>query len=471
MLVHEEVIAVANETFHLAEYAAALRFEQIPQPVLRRAKDCIIDTVAAAVFGHDFVTSQIVLGLARERDFGASGIIGELGLGAHGVSAETAALANGVLAHASELDSLGPPGTGVHPGAALVSAGLAVAQEVGSSGRELLAAFVAGAEVLCRIGKATRHSTETRGFHSPGLTGPFGAAIVAGRLFGLTADEMAQALGIAGSLGGGLLEFARSGQGGMVKRLHLGRAAESGIVAARLAASGFTGPVTVLEGEFGFLNAYCLEQDVSALTAGLGAEFETLTIHLKRYPCHITAHTPVTAVQALRAEHGLRPEQVQRVRVAGSRSAAELHGAQDPRDLVMAQYSIPFCVAAALQHDADDPHSFGDSSLRDPAVRALCRRIEVVDGGQQGWATMTRITLADGRTLERQQDDFPGAPAHPLDPEAVRAKFLRLTTRLPQPDAAELHGRLERLEIQADLSWLAPTNRRTTKEISRDARQ
>jgi 2-methylcitrate dehydratase PrpD len=358
----------------------------------------------------------------------------------------------------------------VHPGAVLVPAALAAAQETGASGRDLLAAIVAGAEVLCRIGKATRHSAETRGFHAPGLTGPFGAAIAAGRLLGLDGGAMAQALGIAGSLGGGLLEFAQSGEGAMVKRLHLGRAAESGIVAARLAARGFTGPSTVLEGGFGFLNAYCAEQDVPALTAGLGAEFETLTICLKRYPCHITAHTPVGAVQALRAEQALHPAQIERVTVAGSRKMADLHGGKDPQDLVMAQYSIPFCVAVALLRDGDDPRSFGNASLIDPTIRALCRRVDVVDGGEHGWATTIRIALVDGRVLERRQTDFPGMPARPLDPEALRAKFMRLTTRLTPSGAAELHARLERIESEADLRWLGPVAASAEKEKSHDHR-
>ena len=447
-------VNVAGETLLLAEYAAALSYEQIPLPVLRRAKDCLIDTVAAAVYGHDFPWSRIVLGLARSRGPGPCGILGETGPAARGVPAEAAALANGVLAHASELDSLGPPGTGAHPGAALVPAALAAAQETGRGGRELLAAIVAGTEILFRVGKATRHSPESRGFHAPGLTGPFGSAVAAGRMFGLDARRMACALGIAGSLCGGLLEFARSGEGGMVKRLHLGRAAESGIVAARLAAAGFTGPTTVLEGEFGFLNAYCPERDPAALTRGLGAGFETLTLCLKRYPCHITAHTPVSAVQTLRAEHALQPEGIARVTVTGSPAMAQLHGRQDPQDLVMAQYSIPFCVAVALLRDADDPNSFGEASLHDPDVRALCRRIEVVDGGLHGWETVTRIALIDGRTLERYQGDLPGTPASPLDVQGLRAKFLRLTGRLARQEAGALHAKLERIENETDLRWL-----------------
>ncbi len=203
---------------------------------------------------------------------GSSRIIGAAGAP---VRAEAAAFANGVLAHAFELDSLRKPGAGVHPGAVLVPAALATAQERGAGGRALVAALVAGCEILFRVGKATKHTPESRGFHAPGLTGPFGAAVAAGHIAGLDAAAMTNALGIAGSLGGGLLAFAKSGNGGMVKRLHLGRAAESGVLAARLAAHGFTGPDTVLEGEFGFLDAYCTDTDVGALTAGLGERYET----------------------------------------------------------------------------------------------------------------------------------------------------------------------------------------------------
>jgi 2-methylcitrate dehydratase PrpD len=149
---------------------------------------------------------------------------------------------------------------------------------------------------------------------------------------------------------------------------------------------------------------------------------------------------------------------------------AVLHGGQDPQDLVMAQYSIPFCVAVALLRDADDPRSFGEASLLDPAIRALCRRIEIIDGGEHGWATTVRIALADGRVLERRQTDFPGTPARPLDPSALRAKFMRLTTRLTPSGAAALHARLERIESEADLRWLGLVAACSEKEKSHDDR-
>src|SRR5947209_153738 len=294
---------MANETTQLAEYAAACRYDHIPPDVVERAKQCITDTVAAVIFGHDLPWSRMVVAFAERNGAGGnSRILGSRGIGVH---APAAALANGALAHAFELDNLTWPSTGVHPGATLLAASLALAQERGIGGRELVTAFVAGAEAMIRIGRATKHGNEGRGFHAPGTTGPFGAAIACGRLMGFDAERMRNALGIAGSLACGLLEFARAQNGAMVKRLHLGRAAESGVLAASLAADGFTGPASVLEVEFGFLRVFCGPNfDTHELTRGLGESYATRSIMFKRFPCHITAHTAVQAILDLRAKHG-----------------------------------------------------------------------------------------------------------------------------------------------------------------------
>src|SRR5689334_19677822 len=280
---------MAKETLQLAEYAASLRYGDAPAAVIQRAKDAIADTIAAIAFGAHLPWSRMILAQAARR--GAGGKARVLAPGGARLQAPMAAFANGALAHAFEMDNLTWPNTGVHPGATMAMPALAVAQERGIGGRELITAFAAGAEVMIRIGRATRHNNETRGFHAPGTTGPFGGAVAVGRLLKFDAATMTNALGIAGSLACGLLEFARAGTGAMVKRLHLGRAAESGVLAASLAAEGFTGPVSVLEGGFGFLRVFCGEEfDLGELTRGLKEEYASRTIMLKRFPCHITAH-------------------------------------------------------------------------------------------------------------------------------------------------------------------------------------
>jgi 2-methylcitrate dehydratase PrpD len=438
-----------GETVRLAEYAAALRYEDLPAEVMAAAKDAIIDTIAACICGAALPWSRIVIDYAERTGPGGKSRI--LGRGS-AVQAPAAALANGALAHAFELDSLTRPGAGAHPGATVLPPALAVAQQQGgTSGRALIAAFVAGNEVMIRIGRATGHTNEARGFHAPGTTGPFGAAVACGHLLGLDRARMANAIGIAGSLAGGLLEFAR-GDGGMVKRLHLGRASEAGVLAASLAAAGFEGPKTVLEGQFGFLRVFCTEFDESQLTRGLGDDFVTLSTVLKRYPVHATAHAAVRAVRDLQAEHGFAGEAVDTVTVTGNRRMIERHAILEPADLMLAQYSIPFCVALALFREARDPESYDESALADPRIRALCRRVRLVPAEGAGHGAMgstVTLLLADGRHFERHE------ASGLLEAGELEDKFTRLTRgSLGEAGAARLFARLQRLEDETSLDWL-----------------
>ena len=438
---------MAGETVALAGYAAALRYDDLPAEVVACAKDAIIDTVAACICGADKPWSRIVTRYAeRTGPGGRSHILGHGGA----VQAPSAALANGALAHAFELDSLTRPGAGAHPGATVLPPALAVAQERGAGGRALIAAFVAGNEVMIRIGRATGHTNEARGFHAPGTTGPFGGAVAAGHVLGLDAGMMTNALGIAGSLCGGLLEFAR-GDGGTVKRLHLGRASEAGVLAASLAQDGFAGPRTVIEGQFGFLRVFCTAWDEAELTRGLGDEFVVMTTVLKRYPCHATAHPAVRAVGELQAEHGFAASDVAAVTVTGSDRMVERHNIDEPADLMLAQYSIPFCVAVALYRDPRNPESFDDDALADPQVRALTRRIRVVPeagGGHGGIGSTVTMELAGGRRLQRTVADG-------MLPRAdLGDKFHRLTRRTLGDRAMVLYERLQGLEREDSLEWL-----------------
>jgi 2-methylcitrate dehydratase PrpD len=438
---------MANDTVQLARYAAGLRYEDLPAEVVASARDCISDTVAACICGSALPWSRIVIDYAERTGPGGTSRI--LGRGS-AVQAPAAALANGALAHAFELDALTRPGAGAHPGATVLPPALAVAQQAGASGRALIAAFVAGNEVMIRIGRATGHTNEARGFHAPGTTGPFGAAVACGHLLGLDADKMANALGIAGSLAGGLLEFAR-GDGGMVKRLHLGRASEAGVLAASLADAGFTGPRTVLEGEFGFLRVFCTEFDAAELTKGLGRDYVTLSTVLKRYPVHATAHAAVRAVRELQAEHGFAGGDVAAVTVTGSRRVIERHNIAEPADLMLAQYSIPFCVALALYREARDPESYDESALVDPQIRALTRLVRIVPdegGGHGAMGSTVTVTLADGRRFEGHETSGLLAEGELGD------KFMRLTRAVLGSRSAALYERLQHLEDEAGLDWL-----------------
>jgi 2-methylcitrate dehydratase PrpD len=445
----------AHETERLAAYAAGLRFEDLSPAVVQRAKDCIADTVGAIVYGGELPWSKMIIAYARRGSgAGKSSILGTAG---GPVQPGAAALANGAMTHAFELDSLTKPDSGSHPGATVFTAALAVAQDRGLSGRELVTALVAGSEAMFRIGHATKHTNEARGFHAPGTTGPFGAAVAAGRLMGFDAPTMTSALGIAGSCAGGLLEFAHAGNGAMVKRLHMGRAAEGGVLAASLAADGFTGPTSVLEGEYGFLRVFCNDFDVAELTRGFGSTYFTLDIELKRYACHITAHNPIEAVLDLRNEHKFTAADVASIDIAANERMAKTNNIPAPGDVMLAQYSIPFSVALALYRDPVDPRSFDESAVHDRAILDLAARTKltiVPDQDRRDLAVTVTVRLKDGRAPSRRVTSFKGTPERPLARAELREKFLLLTRRLGDDRMAPLFERLQGIENEKTLDWL-----------------
>lgn len=423
-----------NSARTLAAFARGLRYEAIPPDVLERARVCILDTAAVATYGARFPWSRAIADYARR--YGAGGRCTIFGAPGAAVHAPQAALANGAAAHAFEQDSLRAPGSGVHPGACLLPSALAVAEERGAGARDVLVAFVAGCEVLFRIGNASKHSSEALGFHAPGLTGPYGAATAAGLLMNLSEEDLCEALGIAGSLSGGLLAFSSSKTGAEVKKLHLGRAAEAGVVAASLAAGGFGGPETVLEGKNGYLQAFCRDPDPAKLTAGLGEVWETRRICIKRYPCHVTAHTPVQALRDLIAKENLSGKEIAQVEVEVAPKVLAQHDLREPADIKQAQYSVPFCIALALHRDPLDPASFDDGALGDERIRAACRELRLVpfDGKpESSWHTRVRVLLKDGRVLSRDARSFTGMPEDPVGLDEIRRKYLRLAGEYVHP--------------------------------------
>jgi 2-methylcitrate dehydratase PrpD len=431
----------------LAAFAAGMRLEDVPADVLQRAKACIADTIGCAVYGARLPWSAQVAAVARRYGAGPCDVFGSAG---HGVQAPFAALANGAAVHAFEQDSLRFPGAGVHPGAALVPAIAAACQETGADGATALRAFVAGCEVLFRIGAATHHSSEKLGFHAPGLTGVYGAAIAAGLVYGLSAQALAGALGNAGSMSAGLLAFSKSAGGAEVKRLHMGRACEAGILAARLAQEGFAGPETILEGRFGFLEAYCRDPEPALLTAGLGTEWETRRICLKRYACHVTAQAPLQALRALLEQHAFAPQDVAQIELECAPKVISHHDIRAPQDVMQAQYSVPFCLALGLHRDPLQPSAFDASALRDAAILATCASVQLRPGNDlpTAWSARIVVVLRDGRRLAADARTFRGMPGDELSPPDERERFDILCESLGGAASGELYAQLASLETQ-----------------------
>jgi 2-methylcitrate dehydratase PrpD len=447
-----------NATQRLAHYAVNLRYGHIPDEVIDRAKACILDILAVSLYGSTKPWSRAAISFVR-----ASGTKGRSTVLAQKwqASAAQATFANGAMAHAFELDNVRQPGAGVHPGATAFLPAFAMAEEKNADGKALLTAFVAACEVVSRIGVAAGNSLERRGFHAPALTGTFAGAAAAGRLMGLSEKQMVHAFGIAGSYSGGLMEFSRSKEGAMIKRLHLGKAAEGGVNAALLASKGFAGPESVLEGKFGFCRAFSDAPQLAALTARLGRDFETMNICIKCCACHINAHAPIEALAKLRAAHEFDNEEIKEITVGGIEKLVTHHAIYAPTDLMTAQYSIPFCVALSLYHDPMDPASFDDPKVHDKKILAMAKRVRLeVDGAieEQGWDRAARVTVAlkDGRRFSALVIHFRGAPQNPLSADELEQKARRLTRSLLAPRQLDrlidTVFNLEKLQRAAQLS-------------------
>lgn len=444
-----------NATQRLARFALELNYQRIPAAVKNRTKACILDTLAVSLYGSTKPWSRTISEFVRDSGLrGRSTVLGEKWT----AQPAQATFANGAMAHAFELDNVRQPGAGVHPGATAFLPALAMAEEMKANGKALLTAFVAACEVMSRIGVAAGNSLERRGFHAPGLTGTFGAAVAAGRLLGLNEKGMINALGIAGSYSGGLIEFSRCQEGAMVKRLHLGKAAEGGVTAALLAKRGFAGPESILEGKFGFCRTFSDSPKLSYLTHRLGSEFESLNICIKRCACHINAHAPIEALQNLRQEVEFNPEDVREIVVSGIEKLVTHHAIYQPKDLMMAQYSIPFCVALSIYCDPTDPDVFNERNLKDKKILAMMRKVRLkVDHEieHKGWDRAARVTvvLPNKQRYSTLVVHFKGTPRNPMSDAEVEDKARKLTRALlPERQLERLVEAIGNLEKIDDVS-------------------
>jgi 2-methylcitrate dehydratase PrpD len=444
----------------LAAFASALGCEDVPHPVLEAAKLHILDTLGCGLAAHALdIAPQAGEAMREEGESGAATVIGSR----EGLNARDAALVNASLCHALDFDDT-HPGAIAHISVVVAPAAIAAAQTVGASGAELLAAVVAGNEVAIRIGMAAGESFHARGFHPTAVCGVFGAAAAAARLRGLDARATTRALGIAGSLASGILEFL--GDGSSTKRLHPGFAAHGGLIAAALAAHGATGPGTVLEGRFGIFRSFLhgSDADIAPQLADLGSRWETPRIAFKPYPaCHYL-HASLDATIAAVTEEGLTAEDIDELVMLSTPGAVRmvLEPAADkarPRSEYEAKFSLPYSVAAYLVKGNVDVSTYTDEAIADEQVLALAANVgyEIREFGSGGSAFPggARIRTRDGRVIERELPYQRGDPENPMSAEEVREKFrVNASLALPPPEVEALERSILSLEREPDLSAL-----------------
>ncbi|WP_305783685.1 MmgE/PrpD family protein [Symbioplanes lichenis] len=355
--------------------------------------------------------------------------------------APSAALVNGTLGHSLDFDDTHLPSV-LHPSAAVVPAALAVAEQDDVSGPAFLDAVAVGVEVTCRLGMAAydrEHANSIffdRGQHATAICGTVGAAVAAGMLAGLTADQLTSAIGIASSMGSGVIEANRTG--GTVKRVHCGWAAHAGVVAATLARHGLTGPPTVLEGRFGLLRAFCGDRfDIGAVTGGLGERWESDRLFVKPYPCNHFTHAGVDAALRLRGA-GLDPATITGITLGVPepvlRTIAEpLADKRRPLSGYHGAFSGPYTVAAALLGRGGglglSHEDFTDAAVADPARLALAALVTPEADAEctrifpHQFPAVLTVRLSGGEVLRERVSHNRGGPENPLSAHELTTKF------------------------------------------------
>jgi 2-methylcitrate dehydratase PrpD len=445
-------------TQYVAEFTLGLRYEDIAKSVRKTAIEHILDGYGLALSGHEEEGHAILRRYAERVSCTPEMVIFGTPLRS---SAETAALVNGLAMHAMDYDdtqlSTDPEsvyGLLTHPTTPVLGAASAAAEVAGATGKELLTGYVAGVEVACRTSDASNPRHYQKGFHSTGTFGAIGAAAAAGKLLGLTEEQLLYAFGIAAALSGGY----RENFGTMTKPLHAGHAAEAGVFAARLAADGFTAARNILEAKRGMYNASSDGFEPARIEGKLGSPFffEDPGVSIKPYPSGSLSHPGQDAVLALVREHDIRPEDVEEA-IAGTNSAmpnALIHAL--PQTALAAKFSFPFFLAIAILRRKVGIEEFRDQVVRSPEVQELmkrCRHVvdpEIDARGFQQMDTRISIRLKDGRVLEKLESFATGHPKKPMTREELEGKFFECAALAIDVDrarlAAEMIWNLEELE-------------------------
>ncbi len=406
-----------GETAAFAQWAASARFDDLPAPVRHEVQRALLNYLGCAMHGSRHPTSIVFRDSLSE--FSGAGQATVIGVH-HKANIFHAALANALHAAVDAFCDTHAEAI-IHPSAPVMAAALALAELQRVQGRDLVLAMALGLEAACRISKAisVTPARGSIGWLQTGVAGGIGAAVAAGALLGLDAQRMAAAMGIAASLAGGL----RVSMGTMTTPLVHAQGAETGLRAACLAKSGFTGPMDAIEAEHGFAQMFAVEPDLGHLTRGLGEHFETLALTYKAYPCGIVAHPIIDAALQLWSRP-VDATAIERVEAHVHPSAAKLTGRQHPKDSNEAQFSLHHWVAVALIHGTARIADALPVRLTDPAVTALRERIEAVaDASMAADAATLTATLRDGRKITIEVDHCKGSIRHPLSDADIEFKF------------------------------------------------
>lgn len=442
--------SATSRSARLAQFAAELTFADIPADVITHVKRCILDSVGCGIFGASLEWTAILRDTLAAIDTAGDCLV--IGSDTR-LSAPHAALVNGAAIHAFEIDDLHPRSI-VHPGAVVLPAALAASELTPkTTGRRLLTAIVAGYEVAARVGQSVGAAHLRQGFHPTGTHGTLGAAAAAGSVLGLGPHEMLHALGVAGTQASGLMAAQYSS---MVKRFHAGRAAQSGVYGALLAARGYLGIDNLFDAEYGgYGTTLSPTYDPDEVCRGLGETWEVLAVGFKPYSTNGSCHPTIDALLDLRERYGLDLDAVEGVRLeVSSATKAHVGWRYEPGSVTTAQMNLGYIVAVVLADGDAFVRQFSPERIVDPTLVEFARRVQVevapdidAEGDAGRHHTRIEVRLRDGRTLNVDRRYARGRAERPLTDEELQAKFAKLTAGLlDDRRAAELAAAVAELD-------------------------
>src|SRR3954447_20924651 len=409
---------------HLANTVVKLDPNELPPDVRRTCEDLLIDCVGLCVTvrNADYVRSA----LDGCDDDGPCTAIGHR----RTLNAAGAAFVNGTAAHGEDFDDTFEGGP-VHAGAVIVPAVLAACERHNPDGRMALIGIAVGTEVLCRLSVVVPKAVHKAGFHPTAVFGAMGAAAGVGAALGLNARQLVDALGIAGSMAGGIIEYLA--EGAWTKRLHAGWAAQSGLRAALLAQAGFVGPRTVFEGVHGLFHgfAHTTHGDYDALIGDFGTRWVTDTLAFKPYPCGTMAQPYIDCARRL-AARGVKADNISEIVCEVAEETVHrlwepLADKQRPRNSYSAKFSTPYLLAAGFVHDGVGLGAFTEAAIRDPKSLALAAKVKYVIDPQNPYPSSytghIRAIMKDGSVIEERQPHLRGGAQEPLTRQDVIDKF------------------------------------------------
>lgn len=435
-----------KELERLAEFTAGLRYQDLPEEVKQAAYTCVMDLVPVTVGAWNSELLKRIRDTFQETVQGCERGISVWGTGGK-MDLSHAVLLNGMAAHTLELDDV-HTASKTHIGAVVIPAAWGLAEYLKKPVEDFLLSVVCGYEVMARIGMAFGVSGHrNRGWHATATAGTFGAAAACGSLLGLSPDEMAYALGLAGTQSFGVWAFLVGDAN--CKSLHAGRAAAAGMESALMAGAGLRGSKRILDAEDGgILSAMSDSSEISYVDAGLGTAWEILKIDRKPYPCCRSTHGPIDAALYLKEQYQIRPEEIDGIRVdtylVGKKQCGVSEGSKNPGNAAQAKFSTPFTVACAFLSGSVRETFFTEEYMKRPEVRALLEKVRVEEDVSlteqypAHWGSRVTVTLKNGTVLCKQIRDASGGMDNPLSKQQLQQKAWEALTPVLGQDSGRI---------------------------------